>query len=124
MKLILILFCILTITVPVMAQQLPPQLPASFYGTINAPIGSIIVAKINGITKGQTNIVEWQNKTIYSLDVSDGLEGAEILFYIDDIQVGDATWHSGTNTELNLFYELTKLSENIPVRIFLPVIIN
>ncbi|MDF2956084.1 MAG: PKD repeat domain protein [Candidatus Alkanophagales archaeon MCA70_species_2] len=87
------------------AQQ-PPALPCQFYGNVTidgapAPVGTEIVAKIDGEVRGNITVVEegkyggsHAQKLIVVGNMSD--EGKNITFYVDGIKAEQtAAWHSG-----------------------------
>jgi hypothetical protein len=82
--------------------ELPPPMPSSFYGTINAPAGTLVTASV-GIDKYTTRVITWNGQTVYALNVGGyQTEGAKIIFTVSGKVAGIAYWHSGTNTNLNL----------------------
>jgi len=100
--------------------NLPPPLPASFFGEIHlspAPSpGAAIQARIPGVTGAIASTVVVLNGTVltYSLDVpgdmpgtSDiegGVEGDVVTISVGGIDAAAAPWHSGTHTRLDLIY--------------------
>jgi hypothetical protein len=103
---------------PTTVKAAPPLLPASFYGEIhlspNPPLpGAAIEARIPGVTAPiAVTVVTLEGTTpVYSIDIpgdisgtpeiEGGVEGDAVTFSIGGINVGAATWHSGTHTRLD-----------------------
>ena len=99
------------------AFALPPQ-PSSFYGTVkkagaNVPVGTLVTARINGITYAAKAAFIDGTDTVYFFDVpgedpevsgiQGGVPGDTIVFYVG-AEVADQTapWRSGTNINLDL----------------------
>lgn len=92
----------------------PPVLPHAFYGTITidsaaAPVGTVIIATIDGVEKGRiTTTVAGQyggptldeGKLVVSGSASD--EGKTVIFTVAGQTAGTALWHSSGVTELPL----------------------
>lgn len=99
---------------PVRPNTLPPQLPASFYGTVPDVLeGRAVVAKINGTEIRRTQIFAFRDRLYYRIDVptddpatparEGGNPGDTIVFEMDGQPVyPTATWQGGTNTRLDL----------------------
>ena len=120
--------------------QAVPPIPSGFYGKVklndaSVPAGTIISAKINGITYASSPVVilEIDGESWYSLDIpgddSDspgtiegGINGDPIVFFIGGIQaIQTATWSSGTLVALDLTgYGVEPFKFNI----FLPLILR
>lgn len=100
------------------AQSAPPQIPASFYGSITAvsaspSSNSAVSAHINGVEYAQTTLLQHQGQWVYTLKVpaddpsTEAVEGGKpgdtIEFYLDGAPTGQtAVWQSGVNTPLDL----------------------
>lgn len=81
------------------ADELPPQLPSSFYGTVTgAPAGSVVTTNYGGIA----DVFRWNGLTVYHIDVTDGVEGQAVTFYVNGVKAGTGVYHTGTNANLNL----------------------
>ena len=97
----------------------PPVLPASYYGTVkidnqNAPAGTVIKAKINGVVYAQDEVELFEGNAVYTLDIpgddpatsgiiEGGTLGDTIQFMIGGLEADQSsTWESGTNTKLDL----------------------
>lgn len=130
----IILSLVLIICQIVPAQAVPP-IPSSFWGTVtingeNAPAGTEITARIDGIVRANTTVKFYNGESIYSLDVpgEDGPPGDSgdeqmIVFYIGNHPAAQtAVWQSGKNVELNLT-ALTVPPAEGPV-IYLPIIMK
>jgi len=107
--------------IPWLTQELsqPPQM---FYGTIktrpnadspffNAPIGTVITAKVGGVQKGDITVTAagryGNHPGTYLIVQSNITEGATILFYVNGYQaLQTAAFHSGEITQWNLNAEL------------------
>ncbi len=108
------LLCLL-VALPALAM---PVLPSSFYGRIkfnggNVPDGTLVRALINGQSFAEGRTQTYQAESVFSLDVrgddSDtpavdgGREGDTLQFEVGGVLAAEtATWHSGTNVEVNL----------------------
>ena len=96
-----------------------PPIPSGFYGTVkingaNVPAGTLILAKINGVTYATTPVLTYNEDTVYSLDVpgddadtpgaiEGGVAGDTVVFFIGAIQATQtAAWSGGNNVPLNL----------------------
>jgi hypothetical protein len=96
-----------------------PPLPSGFYGTVkiggvNVADGTVVSAKINGVTYATATVMIYQGDTVYSLDVpgddtdapgtiEGGVPGDTVVFFIGDMQATQtAPWQTGTNVSLNL----------------------
>jgi len=95
-----------------------PPLPSSFYGTVlvngaNVPDGTVVSAWIDGVNYVDFETITFEGASVYSFDVpgddpdtpekDGGIEGDTIVFMIgSDTADQTATWHTGTNVELNL----------------------
>lgn len=93
---------VLVIIMEILMMVLPPPLPSSFYGYVDAPVGTPVIASIHGIVKGQTVVTNWEDQSVYSINVQGGEEGDTIVFTVGEISASTAVWHSGTNVRLDL----------------------
>ena len=114
---IFILVLILCLAVPTKVGAFPP-LPSSLYGTIkldgeDVPDGTLIQALINDQVYASVSTQTYQGDSVYAIDVpgddtstqevEGGVEGDVIYFKLNGLLVDQtATWHSGTNQELDL----------------------
>jgi hypothetical protein len=99
-------------------QSAPPQIPASFYGTITAVSASLssntaVSAHVNGVEYAQTTLLQHEGQWVYTLKVpaddpaTEAVEGGKpgdtIEFYLDGTPTGQtAVWQSGVNTSFDL----------------------
>lgn len=88
------------------AAELPPQLPSSFYGTVTGyPANTRINVWRDGVKVASTLAFDYPGYgTVYAVDVP-GLitdEGKALTFKTAGVVIGRGVWHSGTNVELNL----------------------
>lgn len=121
---------------PAVAQAAEPALPHQFYGTVkirstttgtnvNAPVGTLIIAKVDGIEKGRIKVTEtgkYGGPTLAEgkLLVSDVAgEGSPIKFYIGKYAADQTvSFHSGNIDELNLtFYCPVLVTDMVSVTI-------
>jgi hypothetical protein len=106
------IFSILVVLL-LIAANLPPQLPSSFYGwTTGISAGQTITAKIVGSASppSSTRAFLWQGSVVYAMDVA-GMtsdEGKTVTFKVGGVIVGYGIWHSGTNVRLDLAYPRRK----------------
>lgn len=88
------------------AAELPPQLPSSFYGTVTGyPAEQKINVWRDGVKVASTTAFYYEGwGVVYALDVP-GLitdEGKALTFKTNGVVIGRGVWHSGTNVQLNL----------------------
>lgn len=102
-----------------------PPLPSSFYGSVRVngeavPEGTVVRAMIEGQVYAEAQTVMVQGGSVYSLDVpgddpetperDGGVEGCLIQFKVGGVMATQtATWHSGTNVELDIFENRVRL---------------
>ncbi len=95
-----------------------PPLPSSFYGKVqvngkNVPDGTVVRALIGGNVYAEGRTQAYQGSSVYSLDVpgdeagtqalEGGREGDTVQFEVGGVLAGQTgTWHSGSNTNLDL----------------------
>lgn len=99
-----IIFILLVLTL--IAADLPPALPSSFYGTVAGyPAGTKINIWMEGAKVTSTLAFEYLGYgVVYSVNVP-GIaedEGKALTFKTGGTVIGLGVWHSGTNMELNL----------------------
>jgi hypothetical protein len=107
-----------------------PPLPASYFGTVsidgeNAPGGTEVQAVINGIDYATVVVEEYDGDTVYSInipgddlstetEIEGGVEGDEILFYIDGILADQrGVWSGSSNIRMNLTADSMKTQRDI-----------
>lgn len=99
-----IIFILLVLAL--VAADLPPQLPSSFYGTVTGyPEGTKINVWRDGARVAQTTAFYYEGwGVVYALDVPGVLadEGKALTFKTGGVVIGRGVWHSGTNVQLNL----------------------
>jgi hypothetical protein len=102
MKRLLLVICVLML----LAADMPPQLPSSFYGTVTGyPAGAKINAFVDNTRVAQVTAFSYPGYgVVYTVNVpGDALdEGKAIVFKTGSVIIGRGVWHSGTNVELNL----------------------
>ena len=100
----LILVLVIAILLLGVSADLPPQLPASFYGEISNYSSGRVCAYSGGMQRACTNPFIYSGKWVYAFNVpTDGLaEGTIVRFYIKGLRVGLGYIHTGTNVNLNL----------------------
>ena len=87
------------------AADMPPQLPSSFWGYIQGGrVGQAVTVTINGQVRAQTTAIAYQGKVVYSVDVPmDGIAAGTLAsFRVGGIVAGSARLYSGTNKQLDL----------------------
>jgi hypothetical protein len=113
MKKILVLLSILSVFV-LTAYMLPPELPSSFYGEVaGGKVGQTVTTNFFGSTK----TIAWEGKVVYAMDVTQGTEGAQVIFYVDGVKAGTATYHIGTyqNADLKLTGKFVPVMPIVPI---------
>jgi hypothetical protein len=107
-----------------------PPLPASYFGTVNidgenAPSGTEVQAVINGIDYATVVVEEYGGDTVYSInipgddlstetEIEGGVEGDEILFYIDGILADQrGVWSGSSNIRMDLTADSFKTQRDI-----------
>lgn len=122
----LVLLFFFFISIPVEAQELPPSLPAGFYGTVMvdgayAEFGTIIVVEVGGEVYS-TEVFDFYGESVYNILISGdaNLEGSEIYFFLSDTQSNqrNSNWYSGTNSAIDLTFSTEELH-----KIFFPLIL-
>jgi hypothetical protein len=103
------LLIVLLIAFLLIAADMPPALPSSFWGTVTgAKTGQTVSVYIGRNVVARTQIFAWEGKIVYSLDVPMGSVGSGVkdgtisTFKVAGIVAGSAALHSGTITNLNL----------------------
>jgi len=97
--------------------ELPPQLPASFWGYVQGGhSGQSINVLVGGRVAAVSSLFSWENKAVYSLDVPmDGIaDGTSATFKIAGAEVGKSKLNSGTNSRLDLEYKPKREAEAEP----------
>jgi hypothetical protein len=88
------------------AAQMPPALPSSFYGTVAGyPAGTQINIIRDGAIVSSTPVFYYPGYgTVYAVNVPGAAtdEGKALTFRVNGVTIASATWHSGTNVCLNL----------------------
>ena len=87
-----------------MAFQLPPALPASFYGTVSNVKNATIKVSVDGRVIAKTQTFVYQDQVVYTINVpmDEIADGSVAKFTIRGVTVGQAELYSGTNSALNL----------------------
>lgn len=116
------MLAVLTTSAIVFAQE-SPQLPHLFYGTskindTNTPVGTVIIAKVNGIEKDRINTTELgkyggpagnQDKLLLQGNIQ---EGSTIEFYISTVKANEVdSFDSGKIEEKNLTWSFPPVIE-------------
>lgn len=106
MKKILFVLVTVLVALSLIAAELPPQLPSSFYGTVTGyPVGTKINVWRDGVKVASTTAFYYEGwGVVYTVDVP-GLitdEGKALTFKTGGVVIGRGVWHSGTNVQLNL----------------------
>ncbi len=113
-----VMMIILLLASAAVAEAAPP-LPSCFRGTVkwsngnNVPEGTTVSAWINGVKYVETQAQIDAGNSVYAIDVpgddlettevEGGVEGDTIVFKVGDSTANQtATWHTGTDVELNL----------------------
>jgi hypothetical protein len=108
MKKLLLIICVLLL----IAADMPPQLPSSFYGTVTGyPAGTKINVWMDNVRVAQVAAFDYPGYgTVYTVNVPGVLadEGKALLFKTGGVTIGRGVWHSGTNVELNLSAPVAK----------------
>ncbi|OGO04521.1 MAG: hypothetical protein A2Y73_01560 [Chloroflexi bacterium RBG_13_56_8] len=110
------LFCGTTsVRADVMALDMPPQMPASFFGTVqinghNVSPGTIISARSNGVIFAQAISQIWGDISVYHLEVpaesEQDIPPEEVEFMVGGLLAEPkATWNSGESQNLDLIAE-------------------
>ena len=91
----------------------PPQLPASFYGTVTGyPAGTNINVWRDGVRVAQAVAFDYPGYgTVYTVNVAgvSADEGKSLVFKTGGVVIGRGVWHSGTNVMLNLSAPVAKV---------------
>ena len=112
-----------------------PQLPSSFFGTVkvngaNVPDGTVISAWINGVQYASMLSETYETDSVFYLDVpgddpsttgitEGGVSGDTIIFKIDGLEaIQTASWHTGTNVNLDLSQELVTVTADPKTKIY------
>jgi len=96
---------ILVLALLLVGFDMPPQIPSSFYGTINGGSVGMAVVAVCDRTVVTTKTFKYENQIVYSLDVDGNhKEGAIIRFFVGSKLVGTGVYHSGTNVRKDFFY--------------------
>jgi hypothetical protein len=107
-----------------------PPIPASYFGTVkidgeNVPGSAEVQALIDGIEYAVVVVEEYGGDTVYSINIpgddpltetviEGGVEGDEILFYVDGILADQtAIWFGSSNTRMNLTADSLKTLRDI-----------
>ena len=99
------------------AAELPPQIPAAFWGYVDGgQAGQSLNVSVGGVVVVRSQVFDWQGQAVYSVDVPmDGVQdGAVARFKISGSEVGQAKLHSGSSTHLDLEYKPEPLAEPNP----------
>jgi hypothetical protein len=99
------------------AQELPPQIPAAFWGYVDGgQAGQSLNVSVGGVVVVRSQVFDWQGQAVYSVDVPmDGVSDGEIArFKVAGLEVGQAKLHSGKSTQLDLKYQAEKMAEPDP----------
>ena len=97
-KILLMVFLILCM---IAADEMPPALPASFYGLCNTRAGAVVMISVMDY-KTHVSCFNWEGQSVYFVDIPEQIDGSMIVFKIGRRIVATAEWHSGINMELNL----------------------
>ena len=93
-------FLIAILALCLIAADLPPALPSSYYGTITgAGAGAIVTSNFAGSTIA---FFAEGYGVIYSLNVTGGEDGAPVTIYVNGKAAGTAIYATGSNTNVNL----------------------
>lgn len=97
-KLLVLCLCLFLI-----AADLPPQLPSSFYGWItpNQSAGTQVSAWVGNVKVASKPVMQYNGATVYALNVLCS-EGDIITFKVGAAVGGMSVCHPGTNVRLDL----------------------
>jgi len=95
------------LAVVLIAAALPPALPSSFYGVVT---GVKEGAKVSTNFTGTTRTFAWNDLIVYSMNVTEGVEGATVFFSIKNQVCGTGVYHTGSNQQVNLSCRIRKTS--------------
>jgi len=104
MKRIIMAVAILCILIGI-AANLPPKLPASFYGWVTgARAGQIVSVVVDRTIVAQTKIFIWEGSCVYAINVPmDNIaDGKLAKLKIGGALVSSVALYSGTNRQLDL----------------------
>jgi hypothetical protein len=126
---VLVILGLAALALPGPAGAFPP-LPSSYYGKItldgmDVPEGTRLEAWIGDLLVAYNTTQVYQGDSVYSLDIpgddsstqaiEGGVEGDVIYFKLDGFLAGQtATWHTGTNQELDLS-AISTVATNTPL---------
>lgn len=95
----IVLAVLIVVSLFIQAADLPPAFPSSFWGyTSGIKAGTTITTN----TGNYTTAFEWQGKVVYTIGVTGGVEGQQVIFYANKKIVGYGVYHSGTNQRVDL----------------------
>lgn len=101
----LLVFALLS-TLILSAFMLPPELPSSYYGEVtNGQVGQVVTTNL----KGKTITFAYGDKVVYAMNVEGGVEGQEVIFYVNGAQAGTGIYHVGGNQNVNLLLPLPSM---------------
>jgi len=93
---------IILISFVLVAYEMPPELPSSFYGQVeDGRVGQLVTTNF----KGSARTFLFEGKVVYALNVNGGSDNAVVMFYINGQNVGTGVYHAGTNQNANLVYK-------------------
>ncbi len=101
-------FVLLVLSLIMVAYDLPPALPSSFYGRVYGTTAGTVKAVIDvdgeGVVIAITTIFKHDGYPVYAINVPmDGIaEGTPVRFKIGTQNVGRSVLHSGTNVNVDL----------------------
>lgn len=96
--LLLLALCLL------IAADLPPQMPSSFWGYVQGgKAGMVVTAEAGGVTLARTSLFTYNGRVVYSIDVpSEGNEGVKVNFRVNGFVAGSGVIRTGTNQQSDL----------------------
>lgn len=106
-------FLLVVLVLMLIAADVPPQLPSSFYGTVTGyPAGTKINVWRDGVKVVTVKAFDYPGYgTVYTVNVPGVAadEGKPLVFKTGGVVIGRGVWHSGTNVELNLSAPVRKI---------------
>ena len=99
-----IIFVLLVFSVLLMAADMPPELPASFYGEVTGVKSGVVSVRVDGLEVASADVFRWQGQLVYTVNVPmDGIQpGTMARFYVANRLVASMPLYGGTNTYLPL----------------------
>jgi hypothetical protein len=100
------LILVIVVALLLIASDLPPALPSSFWGYVTgAPAGATVTTNYTG----KTTTIAYGNFVLYLINVTNGVDGQAVIIFVNGAKCGQSVYHTGTNQHVDLSCPVRKV---------------